>query len=170
VFALTGSLKSQAGVAIAGATVTVLDGQSKGRSATVGLDGLYRIDNVAGNMNVQGSAPGYIDQVAGASPLQTTANFTMVTVVPWSASGSGDNVVGWPAYITRIRITGSFSGSSSNFIVDCTKPSFGPLFVNELLGTSWGPTSYAGTFNTQGCTEVQIEHSSGVSWSITESR
>jgi hypothetical protein len=68
-----------------------------------------------------------------------------------------------PTYVSRVRIIGEYKGYSSNFIVWVG----GDLLVNELLGTGWGQTRYDGTLLTTGGV-VQIEHSSGVSWSFTE--
>ena len=81
----------------------------------------------------------------------------------WSRSGVGDNVFDMPTYISRVKITGSYTGNSSNFIVYIG----GDLIVNELLGTVWGQTSFSGTYLTTGGV-VEIKYSSGVSWSFTE--
>jgi hypothetical protein len=70
-----------------------------------------------------------------------------------------------PTYVTRVRITGSYSGYSSNFIVHIG----GRSVVNELLGTGWGPTTFDGTYATSGGVTETL-HSSGVAWSFTEVR
>jgi len=81
----------------------------------------------------------------------------------WSKSGTGDNVFDMPTYVSRVRIIGTYTGYSSNFIVYVG----GDLLVNELLGTGWGTTTYDGTHLTTGGV-VEIKHSSGVSWSFTQ--
>lgn len=75
----------------------------------------------------------------------------------------GDNVFDMPTYVSRVRIIGTYTGYSSNFIVWVGED----LLVNELLGTGWGTTTYDGTLLTTGGV-VQITNSSGVSWSFTE--
>lgn len=84
----------------------------------------------------------------------------------WSAGGLGNDVRTKPDFVQKVRITGSYSGFSSNFIIWC-----GPnLLVNELLGTGWGPTSYNGTHATPNCGQIEVRNSTGVSWTLTEVR
>ncbi len=83
----------------------------------------------------------------------------------WGRSGSGDNVFDMPTYILRVRVIADCPGSSSNFIVYIG----GRLIVNELVGRSWGQPHFEGTYLTTGGV-VEIKHSSGVSWSLTEVR
>lgn len=81
----------------------------------------------------------------------------------WKVNGSGDNVFDMPTYVSRVQITGTYTGYSSNFIVHIG----GNYVVNELLGTGWGQTNFSGTYTTTGGT-VEILHSSGVTWTFTE--
>ncbi len=81
----------------------------------------------------------------------------------WKVNGSGDNVFDMPTYVSRVQITGTYTGYSSNFIVYVG----GHLLVNELLGTGWGQTNFSGTYLTTGGV-VQITNSSGVAWTFTE--
>jgi hypothetical protein len=81
-------------------------------------------------------------------------------------SGTGDSVFDMPADVARIHIIGSYSGSSSNFIVRIG----GRLIVNELVGTFWGQPRYDGTLLTGGGGVVAITNSSGVNWSFEEVR
>lgn len=91
-------------------------------------------------------------------------NGTGPSSVAWSRSGVGNDAFTKPAGVVRVRITGNYSGVTSNFVVWC-----GPsLLVNELLGTGWGPTSYSGTHATPNCTNVEVRQSTGVSWQMTE--
>jgi hypothetical protein len=90
-----------------------------------------------------------------------------ISILPlFTKSGTGDNVFDMPMYVARVRIVGTYTGYSSNFIVYIG----GRLIVNELLGTGWGTTRYDGTLLTGGGGIVQITNSSGVSWSFTEVR
>lgn len=84
----------------------------------------------------------------------------------FSRSGSGNDVFNRPSFVNRVRITGQFSGFSSNFFVYCGTD----LLVNELLGTGWKTTSYAGTHAVSNCSQFEIKDSNGVSWTIAEVR
>jgi hypothetical protein len=81
-------------------------------------------------------------------------------------SGAGNTVLDMPTRVARVRITGSFTGRSTNFIIKIG----GRLIVNELLGTSWPSTTYDGTHLTGGGGVTEITNSSGVAWSFTEVR
>jgi hypothetical protein len=85
----------------------------------------------------------------------------------FSQAGTGNNVITLPTYVQRLRITGAFTGFSSNFVIWCGTQ----LVVNELLGTGWGPTSYTGThlIQSRGCI-LRIEDSTQVVWTLTEVR
>lgn len=155
-------------VRLNGATIRILDGPNVGRTTTTANSGTYRFeDMIAGNANVSASASGWEEQRTGVNVDGTnTLNFTMRTIAPWSPSGTGNNVFDKPAWVTRVRITGSYTGFSSNFIVWCGNS----LIVNELLGTGWSRTRYDGTHSVSGCTEVRVKDSTGVSWTMTEVR
>ena len=80
------------------------------------------------------------------------------------------------AVITRIRIEGEYTGSSENFVIWCgSAGDLGGLLVNEILGTRHS-THYSGihsarrSYGNAGdpCRELQVEHSQGIRWTITE--
>ncbi len=103
----------------------------------------------------------------GSSPTGPTT--TTTTLPPlWTRAGTGDMVFDMPSYVARVRVVGTYTGYTSNFIVWINKPR--TLLVNELLGTGWGKTTYDGTLLTEGGGVVSIESSSGVAWSFTEVR
>ncbi len=81
-------------------------------------------------------------------------------------NGSGDTVFDMPLDVARVKIIGTYTGFSSNFIVRIG----GRLIVNELLGTGWSSTRYEGTLLTGGGGVVSITNSSGVVWSFEEVR
>ena len=81
----------------------------------------------------------------------------------WSKNGQGANVFDMPTYVKRVRITGTYNGHGENFVVWIGND----LVVNEILGTSWGSTTYAGTFLTNGGV-VQVKYSNGLSWTFNE--
>ncbi len=146
--------------ATAQATVNAASGLVTGVSA--GLAHIYFNDtsNIAANtqgskdtMNVQG--PKDTSVVQGSKLIEVR--------VLWSAKGAGDNVFDMPKTVTRVKITGTYTGYSSNFIVHIG----GNYVVNELLGTGWGQTYFSGTYATTGGT-VEILYSSGVAWTFTE--
>ena len=135
--------------------------------ATVSADGL-----------LTGRQPGGFDLRATAEGL--TARVSGIRVVPkpvpWRASGTGATILDLPTRITRIRIEGEYTGSSENFIIWCgIGGDRGGLLVNEILGTR-SSTHYSGihsarrSYGNAGdpCRELQVEHSQGIRWTITE--
>lgn len=108
------------------------------------------------------------DQTSGTNTIPVNARGTLDGVPVFTRSGSGDTVFdGMPSYVTRVQVVGVFTGRSSNFIMRVN----GRLLVNELLGTSWGPTRYDGTLLLpNGPGTVEVVNSSGVAWSIAEVR
>ena len=80
-------------------------------------------------------------------------------------TGTGDTVFDMPTSVSRVRITGDYSGGGSNFIVHIG----GRGVVNEIIGTRWPSTHFEGTYVTSGGV-VEILSSSGVSWSFEEVR
>jgi hypothetical protein len=84
---------------------------------------------------------------------------------PWTRNGIGDEVFDRPASVDQVLVMGSYSGSSSNFVVRCGDD----VVVNELLGTAWQSMQYSGTHLLEaGCNPIQIEGSTGVEWSVAE--
>ena len=95
---------------------------------------------------------------------------------PWTRSGTGANILDLPTRITRIRIEGEYNGRGENFVVWCgSAGDRGGLLVNEIIGTG-SSTRYSGVHSARRsyggrgdpCRELQIEHSNGVRWTITE--
>ena len=106
------------------------------------------------------------DQTSGTNTINVSG--TGVNNSPlFTQSGTGNNVIDLPSSVTRLRITGQYSGNSSNFVIWCGSQ----LVVNELLGTAWNQTSYSGThqISSPGCA-ARIENSTGVAWTLTEVR
>ena len=84
----------------------------------------------------------------------------------FTKSGSVDTVFDLPGRVTQVRIEGTFTGATSNFIVRIGNK----LVVNELLGTANPRTGFVGTYAIVGGGTVEIIGSSGVSWVFTEIR
>ena len=127
-----------------------------------------------------GTGPGTaeIRVVHGDSRRLTHAMRVQERPTPWSRTGTGATIIDLPTRITRIRIEGEYNGRGENFVVWCgVSGDRGGLLVNEILGTRSGySTTYSGIHSArrsyggrgQPCRELQVRHSSGVRWSITE--
>lgn len=83
----------------------------------------------------------------------------------FTQAGTGNDVFTVPSSVKTARITGQFSGNTANFILWVDDS----LIVNELLGTLWPTTSYAGTHAVRGG-QARVENSTGVAWTFTEVR
>lgn len=154
-------------VPIAGAVLAVQDGPNVGKSATTDSAGRYTLANLTpSGFTLAVSAAGHDGTSRGINLTASgTANFQLLPTVPFRRIGTGDTVFDMPTYFTRIRVTGTYTGNSSNFIVYVA----GRLLVNELLGRAWNTTVFDGTYLTSGgVTEIKL--SSGVAWTFTEVR
>lgn len=108
------------------------------------------------------------DHTSGTNTIQIAGRGSLDGIPIFTRSGTGDTVIdGMPSYVTRVRVIGTYTRNSSNFVVRVN----GRLLVNELLGTGWGTTRYDGTLLLPaGAGTIEITISSGVVWSITEVR
>lgn len=104
--------------------------------------------------------------VACGGSSDSTPKPTPLPAQLFTRTGTGNTVFDMPTYVARVRITATYTGSGSNFIVKIG----GNLIVNELLGTSFGPLTYAGTHLTGGGGVTEITNSTGVAWTFTEVR
>jgi hypothetical protein len=154
-----------------GSTIQLTATTQLSNSTTQNVTGQARWESTNTNVATVSAAGLVTPKSVGESDVVATyqgrvASLT-VRVQPfvWSRSGVGDMVFDMPTTVSRVRIVGTYTGYSSNFIVWVGHD----LLVNELLGTGWGPTRYDGTLLTTGGV-TQITHSSGVSWSFTEVR
>lgn len=100
---------------------------------------------------------------AAVSDSGATGNNTNQTGL-FSKTGTGDAVFDIPAGVTRIRIQGSYPGTSANFIVGIAKKNV----VNEIVGATRVPTAYDGVLKIAGGGAVVIANSGGVTWTFTE--
>jgi hypothetical protein len=113
-------------------------------------------------------------------------DFQLTPTPLFARSGTGDTVFDVPDTVTRVRITGFYGGSSSNFIVwigpqnaACGVVIIGGcrLLVNEILGTFGGlRTTYDGTLLTRNGGSASVTNtttvrvSNGAAWTFTEIR
>ena len=120
-----------------------------------------------GNPGTCSGSPIYCAENAAGSGGAVTPGTTGGGSTPtnlFTKSGSGDAVFDIPARVTRIRVQGTFTGASSNFIVKVA----GSNIVNVIIGTSRDPVALDGTYALVGGGTVEITSSSGVSWTFTE--
>ena len=174
---LVGTVTTQDGARLSGATVRINDSVNAGRVTTTNDDGEYRFDGLGvSNGNVGAVADGYDAMVKGiyidgSKPL----NFTLRTTAPWRQVGTGNAEFDMPGYITRVHIIGAYTGVKSYFTVHIG----GCAIVDDSLGTSQIRTVSDGTYLVTPAgtptpappsRRVEIRDSAGVSWSITEER
>ena len=174
---LVGTVTTQDGARLPGASVRVVDGVNAGKSTTTNNEGEYRFDDLtAGIGNVTAAADSY-DPVTMSSPINGTAplNFTLRTSALWSTTGVGSAEFDMPSYVTSVHIVGVNTGVASDFIVRvgaCT-------IVDDRLGEGQFRTVSDGSYLvTEAGTPppppptrlVKIVGSSGLSWSLTENR
>lgn len=167
-YTLSGIVTS-GGLGLPGVTLLIADGPRAGTSTVTTASGNYsfvsRLPQSSFTLNA--SLNGYTPQnKAVTMNSDQVVSFALAKINPlFVAGGIGDTVFDMPTYVSRVRITGTYTSFSSNFIVRIG----GRLIVNELVGTAWNQTNFSGTYVTTGGV-VEIVSSSGVSWSFTEVR
>jgi hypothetical protein len=157
------------GSPISNAKVEVIGGSSVGKWTLTTPSGEYTLANLTlGNNTIRVSKDGYLSRDLGLvlSNEANTQHVALLTVNPWSQTGTGNQVFNLPSYVTRVRIQATYTRFSSNFIIDVN----GRLLVNELLGTGWSQTTYDGTHVVAAGGLVEITNSSGVTWTFTHVR
>lgn len=171
---LGGTVTSQDGARLSGATVRIDGGGNAGKSTMTNNNGEYRFDEVAvGDGSVSAVADGYDSTTAsryidGAMPL----NFTLRTSAPWTHAGTGSAVFDMPKYITAVRVIGAYTGVTSRFSVHVGSC----VIIEDQLGTGTRRTISDGNYPvtpaltpSPGVVEVIVD-SPDVSWSFTEDR
>jgi hypothetical protein len=174
---LVGTVTTQDGARLPGASVRVVDGVNAGKSTTTNNEGEYRFDNLtAGIGNVTAIADSY-DPVTASRQIDGTAplNFTLRTSTPWSTAGTGSAAFDMPSYVMSVHIVGVNTGVASDFIVRvgaCT-------IVDDRLGVGQFRTLSEGSYLVTEAGNpppppptrlVKIVGSPGLSWSLTEDR
>ena len=165
---LSGTVSSATGVPIAGATVRVLDGLSAGTSVTSDTNGQYRFERLPrANANLSATAVNYIEDRRGVHVDGSSAlNFTLEPTPLFIRSGTGSNVFDLPATVTRVRVSGRWSGTgSATFTVRIA----GRTIVNENLRTAvtYEAVHPAGA---NGGGVVEVVNAPNVAWTVTEVR
>jgi hypothetical protein len=167
-----------AGAPVKGATIQILDGVNKGLVTTTDAKGAYKFENVsAGNANVQASRDGFPDAVAGVYiNTGSTLDFQM-DPPPWSARGTGSDVFEIPTWVSRVRVDGEYTGSTTASTGaaagtgTCETVAIrleGRSIANLTLGTcAGGITRYQGVHLMSGGGMVEIfSLSTKVSWRL----
>lgn len=148
--------------------LTAIATLSNGTTQTVTTQAAWSSTNPS-VASVSGSGTVTVQNAGGAditAVYQGKLGGVTVSVPPaWSQAGTGNNVFDMPTFVSRVRITGRYTGFTTNFIIKIG----GRLTVNELLGTGWPSTTYDGTHAVTGG-QVEITNSSGVAWTFTQVR
>jgi hypothetical protein len=118
-------------------------------------------ETYGGTLTVNGN------QTSGTNTIQITGKGVYPPRPDFFKQGVGDSVFDMPPDVARVRIVGTYRGSSENFIVRIG----GRLLVNEIIGRCCGlRETYDGTLLTGGGGVTEIRLSPGVEWSIREVR
>jgi len=165
---LTGGVFSTTGAPIAGATVLVLDGLSSGTTVTSDANGQYRFERLPrANTNLSATAVNYIEDRRGVHINGSDVlNFTLDPTPLFTRSGTGNDTFTLPETVTRMNISGRWSGSGSpTFSVRLA----GRVIVNQNLRTT---TTYEAVHPAaaNGGGLVEVINSPSVAWTVTEVR
>jgi hypothetical protein len=131
------------GGAVANATIRITDGPNTGAATKTDAVGLYRFNGLTSGttMNVSASVA-YGDSVKELT-LSSGINrldFNFESPV-FFASGVGNGTINVPSYVTRARISGTYTGNCAGFFVGFQNTRID--VVSEILGT--------GVAGTNGC-------------------
>ena len=149
-FSLSGAVTDgQTGAGIAGALAKIADGPNANKSATADGLGHYRFSGLAqSGFTVNFSAQFYNPGSQGVTLTSNQIVNAALTPIPlFTQSGVGNTVFNVPATVSTLRITGTYTGFTTNFVVwigpagsACGQVINGNcrLLVNDLLGTAWG--------------------------------
>ncbi len=166
---------TQTSVTVTSTNSTIWVGQTEQMTAKVNMSdgstktatGTWSSDNTAvATVSSSGLVTGISAGTATISCTEGGMSGTKLITVRsiWSKSGVGADVFDMPTYVSRVKITGEYTGYVENFVVWIGSD----LVVNEILGTASGySTTYSGTFLTSGGV-VEVKYSNGLSWSFTE--
>ncbi len=121
--------------------------------------------SLAGTYSVRGRRAVAITNAQGVS---WTVTAIQVPAAPSSGSfslgGQGDAVFLLPQRTANYRITASFPGTSSNFIVYADRR----LVINTIIGTSQSPASSDGSYALPAGALVEVVNAPGVNWQVTQ--
>ncbi len=110
------------------------------------------------------------DHTSGTNTIAFSGTGSVAGLPVFSRSGTGANVFDVPAYVARVRITGTYAGRCENFVVWIAND----LLVNEILGTCSiaSGRNYDGTHLIEGGAGgvAEVKSSTGINWTITEVR
>jgi len=165
---LNGAVFSTTGAPVAGATVRVLDGLNAGTTVTSDANGQYRFERLPrADTNLSATAVNYIEDRRGVHVNGSDMlNFALEPTPLFTRSGTGNDTFTLPGTVTRMHISGRWSGTGSpTFTVRLA----GRAIVNENLRTT---TTYEGVHPAaaNGGGIVDVLNSPNVAWTLTEVR
>ena len=155
---------SDTGGPVGGATVRATNATTQTNlTATTDGNGYYSLAGVGtGQVTLEFTAPQY-NAFTARPTFDRDAQFDQRITPFWARAGSGNTVFDMPTHVRRVRITGRYDSSGSNFIIRIG----GRLVVNEILGRSWESTTYNGLHLTSGGI-VEITNSRDVQWTFAQ--
>lgn len=118
-----------------------------------------------GTYTVPAGATLEISDSNGVEWTISAVNVTAPSGAAFSKVGSGADVFLLPARASRYRVTGTFTGTTENFVVFADDR----LLINSIIGTSSIPESFDGTYSLPASARIEIRDADGVSWTFTES-
>jgi hypothetical protein len=150
-------------VTISGASGTVASGWTGGSIAAGGTQASTIRFTPTAELPYSGVVTVVCDSTTGTNTIDwsgTGAN----TATPWTNTGTGDAVFTMPMGVSRVKITGDYTGYGMSFTVDIA----GVRVVDQLLG-KWYLSHFEETYATTGGV-VEITNAPNVLWSFTEVR
>jgi hypothetical protein len=120
--------------------------------------------SVAGTYAVRGRRGVAITNAQGVAwTVVATQLAAAPTGATFSLSGQGDSVFLLPPRAANYRITASFPGPGSNFVVYADRR----LVINTIVGTRQSPATADGTYALPAGALVEVVDAPGVSWQVT---
>lgn len=108
------------------------------------------------------------NHTAGTNTIPFSASGTVQGLPIYFHSGVGAAVFDIPRHVTRVKITGAYSGRCENFVIWIARD----LVVNEILGTCSvaDGRNYEGTHLIAGGGVAEVQESTNIHWTLTEVR
>ena len=169
-FTLSGTVTdTTTGRGLEGASVVVVDGANANKSALTDGAGHYTLTLTSGGFTARATRQYYTEQSQGVTlTANTSKDFALTPVPPFSRAGTGDNVFDLPT-MARLKVEADYTDYCQNFIVDLR----GRLLVNVIVGQcdiADSGTHFEGVYQVNGGGVVEITKSTGVHWRFTEVR
>jgi hypothetical protein len=149
---------------VTGATVTISEGLNAGRTATTGVEGSYRFDNLfQGPGRLSAVSPSHLEESRTVT-LRRGTNYSNF-LFRFQRTGRGNSLVMVPENTPYVSIVALYGGLSAPFVVRMGDS----VVVNETLRISLGRPTYERSHSVV-AREVAIRTLDSVAWWITENR